>query len=767
MRMCKRIIPFLVLCVLLSGCQEAANLFEPQESEEYSSPIFSRETMGEELGTGYVIALDQSNSMKNVVPERNSAAEALINSLPGNSQAAVLFFDTECEEPDDEKPPKDMLPMADAGKRKILTDQVKAHDKATTGGTDLGEMMEGVLKLINEQDENLFKRFKVFVVTDGWSDGRSSTARDKRFFELCQNSRDKVDTYVVYINTNQKMDALETLCGGLVTEPVVLESTETGPVNECRNQLTTWQEDETGKVLTIYNINHLEMALLNLLYSDADAIFTRSIMQNTTISFPIYPLCARELTIALTNGTPVEGTLSGLKLNGGGADLLKDVTISANPSVVTLFSEEGLEEGTYTLDIAADQPVTLVISCKYGYQVQYCFEGVDTPSEPPPDIPLTFHMRLLKPDGSVIKSPRSVTLSARIHKDGELREIQNDEVIQLTQQDTKEKLELFPVVSYGGVTEELSESWQLTPTDTPPVLTQKIFRFWNSLPNPKRTWLCSVQDVAEDQETPAENLVFSLQSGSGEVEVSEDGSIYFTPLEKLDLMHWHNTQTLKVSVEDAAGQQSTAQWEITMIWVVPIIFMVIAAGILVVVFIVLSSKIRQKQREQQVRDREERLAARQRRKTYAEEVDLDTGPVRAGLRWKIEANGETYIGGLGLYDAKGQLRKKGCDLKAVQAYVLTGEELKSCPNPLPFGLWKYSKTRNQMELMLEKTPDAVISCSDDEPADTIESEEEGGNMLWSYGVDRELPFREVVLELPGMRAVFQLEYYADQTPFYN
>lgn len=760
MRVHKMLVPFFVLCVLLSGCQQDADIFEPQATEEYSAGIFSREKIGEELGTAYVIALDQSNSMLSVVQERNSAAQALINSLPGNSQATVFFFNTQCEETF-----HDLLPMASVDMRKKLIDEVNSHN-TTTGGTDLGEMMGTALALLKDQDENLFEHLVVFVVTDGRSDGANGLAerRDSEFFRLCEENRDRVDTYVVYISTEEVPDSLS---NGLKTEPVTLGNAEATPIDECRSQLTVWQKEEGGKILSIPDIGQLEAALLNFLYSDADAIFNRSITQNTTVSFPVYPLCAQELTIALTNHVPVRGTLSALKANGSGADLLENVVMDADASAITLSSEEGLEAGVYTMEIVTDEPFSLVISCKYRYQVQYSFRGVDTPGELPADVPLTLHMRLLKPDDSPIKDADSIALSARMYINGESCSVQNGEEIRLPQTDAKGGLELCPIVSYGGVEEELPGFWHLRPADTPPILTEKSFWLWSLSPNPNRILVCSAQDIVQDRETLIQDLLFSTQSDSAVIELADDGSIYLTAWGETSLTPWRK-QILLVNVEDGAGQMDSARWEVTIVWTIPFIFGVAVLVILIPVAVFLRKKKKRQQREQLAKLRQAQLTAAQLQKAYAEETTLDEGPIQAGLRWKIEMNGEIYIGGLGLSDETGQ-RRKGCDLRKVQTYVLSDKKLTPCPNPLPFGLWKYSRTHGWTELILENTPDTVIGCGDTRLTRTIISREKGGNNLCAYGVNSSLPFREITLELPDMdiRAVFQLEYYTNNIPFYN
>lgn len=756
----KILAPFLVFCLLLPGCQIAELSSQPQSAEHYSTAVSSLKHDQRGRQSEYVIALDQSGSMKGSEAERNAAAIALINSLPEESWATVFFFTDQIE---DETP--NMLSMADSSQREQLIETVKQHETAV-GSTDLGGMMETALSLFSDRDKGSSRRQTVFVITDGMSYGANGLAesRNEEFFRLCQENRDKVETYVVYISEN---DLPESLSKGLRTQPIGLDSQDGDTVDECRSRLTVWEEGEAAKILSIPNTAYLETALMNLRFAEADAIYNRNARQDTTISFPVYPLHAQEITIALSAGASVLDTIQSIKVNGG-KNLLETAMINEDLSTLTLSSETGLKEGLCTVDVSTQSPVSFVIACQYGYQIQYGFAGADTPQKPPVNVPLTFYMRLTGPDGSPLEASDSVMLYALMRQggpDGDWQEkvIRNGEEIQLTQLQEDGVLELLPAISYGDVEETGFSPWPLVPTDYSPVLSGKT-DWYKLVSREGRILLGRADEIVTERETPLEDLTFTSDFDSFKI-IYEAPNLYLLPAQKLEWALW-NTVEIEVSVQDSAGQRDTARWTVNMIQFMPLL-MIILGALSLGVFVTAVRNLRKKNKLAKLRaEQDKKRTAAARRNAYAGEVSIGDTAVRAGIRWKIIKDEKTYIGGLGLTAEDGSART-GCQLHKARSYTWDGSGLRSVENPLPFGIWKYSESQKHMELILRITPDTKIGKADKQMTRKIPGESEEAPGLCGFGVSRDIPFHEICIETHELSAVFQLEYYTDQNPLYQ
>lgn len=647
---------FLIILIILAGCQyNNNNNTVPGAAQTvltYSDGLPSRATDPGGQITEYVIALDQSFSMDDVLEKRNKAAVALLNSLPDNSRVAALAFNTEGKVLDY------MLPMSQTGRREQVADHILATGRAG-GGTDLGKMMENVIELFDGMRDSSVSR-SVFVVTDGASDGNTDSlreARDQKFFDLCEEYRDRVHIYVVFVSNHALP---ENLAESLHTEPITLEDS-TSPMNECRSSLTVWKDGESAKILSIPDIDQLETALLNFRCADADAIYNRSANRDTTtISFPVEQLCVQDVTVMLSGGNAVRDVVRSLQAENGGENLLDSAETGPVPSMMTLHSDAGLTPGLYTMDITADSPLSIVIACTYSYQIQYGFVGAENPLEPPANRPLVLQMQLLGADGSPLELTDSVKPFIMIMGD-ETSRVYNGQEVTLPPLNDGEHRRVYPGITYAGLSETLSSSREITPADEPP---------------------------------PADEAA------------EREGSIITSPL----------------------------------IWITGIVVLII-----LIILIIIA-----------------RICTRKRR---GPEIRLDEGPVQASIRWKIEMDQKTYIGGCGLFSKA--VRRQGCDLAKWPVYVYSREEgtVVQTDSPLTFALWRYSGENKCTELILEDLPDAVLNTGDEPVLHRVIKQ--ANRTLKAFGVNKDFPYREIRQKTAAFTAVFQLEYCSDQNIFYQ
>jgi len=741
----------LALCLLLPGCQAEEDAVPVIFPENYSGWLSSSAPGEEYRESQYLIALDRSFSMDGSILERNAAAVALVNSLPEDSKATAFFFSTSFEEV------SDMLPLSE--RREQLTDAIKCRTTAN-GGTDLGGMMQKALSLFTDLGKDRTIHHVLFVVTDGESDGEGglSDRRDQKFFQLCEKNRDTVDTYIVYVSDKKTP---ESLCNGLHTTPITLTDNAEGTdsMDLCRSRLSVWDENEYAKIISIPDAGQLETALLNLRLADADAIYNRTLDHDMTVSFPVFPLHAQEITVALSGGADIGSTITTLR-NEEDTDLLQSAAIAPNASLLTLSNEDDLKPGLYTMDISASEPVSLIIACKYSYQVQFGFTGTDEPEKPPANMPSIFHMRLSTPDGKILEDSEYVAVSADIYKNGAYwRTLSSGEAVNLPLTDGK--LSLSPVVSYGGVKEVLPGTWEVQPTDLPPALSDGSFLLWTLSRRPEQMSLCDANKVVSDRETLLKNLHFSFQPGGFTGEVAENGRLCLNMEDEIRLDLW-NTWPLSVSVEDGAGQKAEAQWSLTVIWFTPVLVLLAA---LLALFVVLAFLWTRKVKKKRANDRQREIEVQMARivkDKYIQDIALNNHFIRAGLSWKIEKDGEIYIGGLGLTNPSGEPQRSH-SLPQTQSFSLRKEK---CPTPFPFGIWKYDEKRGCTVLILKTTSDLQYQVKECKLVFPAGYEYDGGRLV-SFGVNQEHPHQEIIVTENGLRAEFYLEYYTDQEPFYQ
>lgn len=727
--------------------------------QTYAEPLSFGETMPGQM-TKYVIALDNSASMEDVVAQRNAAARALIYSLPCEKdiQATLFFFTAKT------RAPLDLLPMDQPAERQKLLDLLDDEMEAI-GGTNLANMLETALEKFGDGQN---ERRVLFTVTDGSNYGTSEEVAemDEAFFRLCEENRDKVDIYIVYVSEEAMPEKLEK---GLHTEAITLEEDS----EDAISRLTVWEEEETAKILLIPDFDDLEAALMNLRFSDAGAVFNRKIEESGTISFPVFPLCAQEITISLSGGTSAQNAVRSVKV-GGEEDLLSREEVEFAESMITLQSQKGLPAGLYTMDVSANQPFSMVIACKYNYQFRYGFLETEDVEELPAGQDLTLHMLLTSPDGDELPADDSVALSMNVYgrdASGELsllREIPNNGTLPGELLKDAASLELRPVVAYGGVKVEREQGWTVRSTDLPPTLQNRRFFKPVWFPGSEEISLCKVQDVAADRETPAEEIQISSVGEDGSLLRQEGDTLFFLEEDSGPWPLW-KTYCFSVTATDASGQTARADWSVETVAVMPILL-----GIVCIVFVVIllawtRHEWKRKRAEEEQKAAKEKSDRRAREQAYREELKVDAEIfIRAGLCWALrDKQGEiTHIGGLGLTNEEGRLQG-GCDLTEVPVYCLdeTGK-VTDCKNPLSFGLWRYSASRKCTELLLPAHPGAS-DCGVKELKHRVDgpSETSEGDVI-CYGVNETLPRREVRLKTEQGIFTFRLEYYTDQPPFY-
>lgn len=708
--------------------------------------------------TKYVIALDNSGSMSGVVKERNAAARALIYSLPyeENVQATVFFFTSEA------RAPVDLLPMNQENERQKLLDLLD-DDMEVKGGTDLGVMLEKALEKFGDGQDG---RQALFVVTDGGNDGTPSeiVEKDKNFFNLCAEARDnQVNVYIVYVSEDESLGKLEK---GLKTTAITLDESSEDSIS----RLTVWREEEKAKILLIPSVDNLEAALLNLRFSDADAVFNRKIMEDGTVSFPVFSLCAQEITIAVSGGSAKDAILS-VKVDGG-EDLLSQDGGKFTNSGVTLRNQKGFPNGLYTVDVQAERPFSMVIACRYNYQLRYSFLETEDAGEPPAGLDATLHMLAVDPDGNELPADGSVSLSMNVYDLDDsgahslLREIRDGDTLPGSLLKADVPLELRPVVAYGGISEERSQSWTIQPTDLPPILDDKSGIKLALFSGAKGISLGKINDIVADRETPAEDILISNMGDGPALEKRED-KLFLVDKDGGNWLLW-KTYHISAIATDASGQSAVKDWSVTVVAVLPIILgilgIVIAVCLVGWIYFEWQEKRDAKKRVAELKQRE-REAQKQ---LYLKEVEADRSIfIRAGLCWTVRnsENETTHIGGLGLTDEKGQIQG-GCDLSKVLVYCLdeTGG-VTDCPNPLEFGRWRYSETHNCTELLLRASTD-VSDCGIEELKRVIKNPEEKEGDIICFGVNQALPSREVQMETSQGTITFRLEYYTDNPPFY-
>ena len=383
-------------------------------------------------------------------------------------------------------------------------------------------------------------------------------AKDKKFFELCAQARDKVDIYIVYIPEDDSLDKLEK---GLHTKKITLDEDSEDAVS----RLTVWEEAESAKILSIPDIDNLDAALLNLSFSDADAVFNRRIEESGTVSFPIYSLCAQEITIAVSGGGSAEDDIRSVKVGGEG-DLLRQDRVEFNGSMVTLRNREGLPAGLYTVEVSAEKPYSMVIACRYNYQIRYDLSETENREEPPAGLDAALQMLAVDPEGNELPADDSVALSMNVYgRDASggyelLREVRNGDTFPGELLKAGVPLELRPVVAYGGIRQEKTRGWTIRPTDLPPTLKDRSIVKWMWLPGAEEIPLGKISDLAADRETPAEDI---LVSGVGEsLTLNKEGdTILLVNEDAGDWIFWKIYQ-FGVEAEDASGQTAAAEWTV-------------------------------------------------------------------------------------------------------------------------------------------------------------------------------------------------------------
>lgn len=725
----------------------------------YAEPLSFEETVPGQT-TKYVIALDNSTSMEDVVAERNAAARALIYSLPCEKdiQATLFFFTAKT------RAPLDLLPMGQPTERQKLLDLLDDEMEAL-GGTNLANMLETALEKFGDGQN---ERRVLFAVTDGSNYGTSEEVaeRDKAFFQLCEDNQDKVDIYIVYVSEDAVPEKLEE---GLHTKAITLEEDS----EDAISRLTVWEEEETAKILLIPDFDDLEAALMNLRFSDTGAVFNRKIEESGTISFPVFPLCAQEITISLSGGASARDSVRSIKVDGE-EDLLSREGVEFTDSMITLRSQKGLPAGLYTMDVSANQPFSMVIACKYNYQFRYGFLETEDVEELPAGQDITLHMLVASPDGDELPADDSVALSMNVYcqdASGELSllwEIQNKGTLPGELLKDGGSLELRPVVAYGGVKVEREQGWTVWSTDMPPTLKDRHFFKPVWFLGSKETSLCKVKDVAADRETPAEDIRVSSVGEDGPLLRQEGDTLFFLGEGGGRWPFWQ-TYRLSATAMDASGQTALAVWSVQTVAVLPILLGIVCI-VIAVILLTWMHRVRKRKREAK-----EQTAAKERRdrrvqeQAYREELKVDEEIfIRAGLCWTLrDEQGETtHIGGLGLTNEEGWLQG-GCDLTEVPVYCLDeAGKVTDCENPLPFGLWRYSTSQKCTELLLPASLD-VSDCGVKELKRVVKSPPETteGDIM-CFGVNQTLPRREVRLKTDQGTFTFRLEYYTDQPPFY-
>lgn len=745
------------LLVLISFCLITKLMKDKNLPQIYAEPLSLGETISDQI-TKYVIALDNSTSMEDVVKERNAAARALIHSLPYEKDvlATMFFFTTKT------RAPLDLLPMDQLAERQKLLDLLDDEMQAQ-GGTNLAEMMETALKKFgNGQNE----RQVLFVVTDGSNDGtlEEIMAKDEKFFALCDQSQGKVDIYIVYVSEEDVPEKLE---NGLHTKTITLEEDSEDTIS----QLTVWEEEEMAKILSIPNINDLETALMNLRFSDSDAVFNRRVEENGTVSFPVFPLCAKEITISVSGGGFARDTILSVKA-GGKEDLLGRDGVEFTNSRVTLRSQKGLPAGLYTVEVSAKQPFSMVIACKYDYQFRYGFSETENVKDPPAGLDATIYMLLVDSNGNELLTNDSVTLSMNVYDSnasgecGLLREIPNRGTIPGDLLRAGASLELRPVVTYGGIKVEGEQGWTVRPTDLPPTLKDKRFFKVMFLPGAKEISLGKIKDVASDRETPAEDILLFITGKDGP-QLRQEGDAIFLVDENSGVWPFWKTYHLNVTASDTFKQTALADWSVTTVAVLPILLGIVCVVISVRLLFWMHHRRKTKREVEKLEAEKIRKDRMDQEQLYQTELKVDRTFIRAGLCWTLQdKQGETtHIGGLGLTDEKGRLQG-GCDLSKTQVYCLDKEDqVTDCQNPLSFGLWRYSKTYKCTELLLEASLN-ISDCGIGELKRLIKGPPGTEGDIICFGVNQTLPYREVQLETSEGTFTFRLEYYTDYPPFY-
>lgn len=444
---------------------------------QYAQPLSMVHDPSDGRITEYVLAFDNSGSMSDSLEKRNAAMNAIIRGLPhdrthvtafpfsGNSQGGL----------------QDILPMSEEKFRKIIESVVEESGDAK-GGTNLGLMMEMAIGRFSDQSLDNSKRHILYVITDGWSDGDTeeiAKARDQKFFSMCEEYREKVDVYVIFVSEDGEV--LQNLCMGLNTQPVGLSDSSTSTLLSSKNQLIEWEDGDDGrrkeyaKVLSIPDLEMLETALLLLQYAntDVDSVFFRTAEEDTVVSFPIPPLCTQKLTIALSGGASAKETLSDLEWENGKTDLLQDAVVGDDPSVVTIYDADGLQPGLYTMKIKTDTKLSAVFSYQNNYMVRYALENLDNPVLPPAGSEAALQMQLLRPDGTPLAEDAAVALSMRVERlEGDdtadtYCELNDQEQLSFASLGVGDRLRFYPVVICSGVGEKIDDFWDVQLSEPP------------------------------------------------------------------------------------------------------------------------------------------------------------------------------------------------------------------------------------------------------------------------------------------------------------
>ena len=452
-----------IVCLVLSlGCPAASAASDLPV--EFSSELSFVSDAPTEHPAEYLIALDSSGSMRESIEARNAAAASLLQSLPyENTRAGVLFFSDTCESP------LELLPMNQAASRQQLTTAVEENTIAQ-GGTDLSAMIRKAVDVFSNTALDPAVQHVLFVVTDGQNDGSDGLAekREQEFFSLCQQYKDTIKIYIVYISPDE---IPESLCDGLHTQPITPEDAGSGRLEGYAGQLDTWGEEESAKILSIPDFSQLEASLLLLRFTGADAVFSWEVEQETVVSFLVPPLCTQELTISLSGGVSAQAALSELQLDGSGVDFLRDAQSGSDPSTVTVYNEQGFPPGLYTVRVKSDEPVTAIISYKCSYKIRFGWRGRSTPLSLPVDSEPELYMQLLTPDGVPADAP-GADISMRIELQDEngvyqpyasLKNFDTFDTSGLTEQ---QSLRFYPVVSYPGVGAGPDVYWDVQMTET-------------------------------------------------------------------------------------------------------------------------------------------------------------------------------------------------------------------------------------------------------------------------------------------------------------
>lgn len=752
------ILIFLVALLSLISFHVATKLREDKNlPKTYAEPLPLQNAAPDQT-TNYVIALGNSVGMEDMVKVRNAAARALIYSLPyeENIQAAMFFF------PSETRAPLELLPMDQLAERQKLLDLL--DDKmAAQGETDLAEMLETALGKFGDGPN---ERRVIFAVTDGSSDGalEEIAKKNERFFALCGEAQGKADIYLVYISKDEVPEKLE---NGLHTKTVTLEEDSEDVVS----RLMVWEEGELAKILSIPDVDDLEAALMNLRFSGAGAVFNRRVEKDSTVSFPVFPLCAQEITISISGGSSARDAILSVK-TGEGKDLLSQNGVEFTGSRVTLRSQKGLPAGLYTMEVSAKQPFSMVIACKYDYQFRYGFSKSEYMEDPPASQDAVLYMMLVDPDGNELRTSDSVALSMNVYgldasgKYGLLRKIQNKGTIPGDLLRDGTSLELRPVVAYGGVKIEGEQGWTIRPADLPPTLKDMNFFKLMFLSGAKEISLGKIKNLVADRETPAEDILV-FNAGEDGLLLKQEGDTISLVDENSGSWPFWKTYHLSVTAVDESQRTAMADWSVTAVAILPTLLIMLLMVIACLGLRWTHRKGKAKRAADQQKAVEAQNARENQELLYRAELKVDRTFIRAGLCWVLQnEQGETtHIGGLGLTDEKGQLQG-GCDLSKTQVYCLdkTGQ-LKDGKNPLDFGRWRYSSVRKCTELLLWASPN-VSDCGVEELKRVIKSPPGVEGDVICFGVNQKLPYREVQMKTAQGTFTFRLEYYTDDPPFY-